>query len=356
MANAITSGTTVGMDIGDRYSQLCVLDGAGEVLEQGRLPTTRRAMTRRFESMPCARIVIEASTHSAWIAELLGSCEHEVIVANPRRVALIYAEHTKSDAIDAETLARLGRIDPGLLHPLVHRSRQTRTDRGVLRSRALLVHSRTQLINHIRGVVKSHGERLPRCGADAFAPKQREQIPEDLREALVPILEIIGSMTNQIRRYERQIEERCQSQYPETALLRQVTGVGSITALSFVLTIEDPHRFTKSRTVGSYLGLRPRRWQSGKTDVPMRITKAGDQEMRRLLVNAAHYVLGPFGPDCDLRRFGMKLAERGGRAAKKRAVVAVARKLAVLLHRLWVTGAVYEPLRQAERAPLRHAS
>lgn len=355
MATAITAGTTVGMDLGDRYSQLCVLDGAGEVLEEGRLPTTRRAMTRRFESMPSARIVIEASTHSAWIAELLASFDHEVIVANPRRVALIYAEHTKSDAIDAETLARLGRLDLALLHPIVHRSRQTLTDRGVLRSRAILVHSRTQLINHIRGVVKSHGARLPRCGTDAFATKQRALIPDELREALDAILDMIGAMTAQIRAYDRTIEGLCQSRYPQTALLRQIAGVGALTALNFVLTIEDPYRFAKSRTVGSYLGLRPRGWQSGTTDRQMRITKAGDAEMRWLLVNAAHYLLGPFGPDCDLRRFGTKLAARGGKAAKKRAVVAVARKLAVLLHRLWITGEAYEPLRQAERE-LRQAS
>jgi transposase len=343
------------MDIGDRYSQLCVLDGEGEVMERGRISTTRQALTGRFQSMPRARIVVEASTQSAWIAELLESFGHEVLVANPRRVALIHAEHTKSDAIDAETLARLGRLDPALLHPIVHRSRQTRTDRGVLRARAILVHSRTQLLNHIRGVVKSHGARLPRCGAAAFATKQRARIPDELREALLPILDMLGAMTEQIRAYERLIEGLGQSRYGETAVLRQVAGVGPITALSFVLSIEDPSRFPTSRAVGSYLGLRPRRWQSGETDLQMRITKAGDQEMRRLLVNAAHYVLGPFGPDCDLRRFGTKLAERGGRAAKKRAVVAVARKLAVLLHRLWVTGEPYEPLRQATSA-LRLAS
>jgi transposase len=343
------------MDIGDRYSQLCVLDGEGEAIEQGRIPTTRRALSGRFQSLPRARIVIEASTHSAWIAELLESFGHEVLVANPRRVALIYGADSKSDELDADTLARLGRFDPGLLHPIVHRSRQTRIDQGLLRARAILVHSRTQLINHLRGVVKSHGARLPPCGAAAFATKQRGQIPEELHEALLPIVDMLGAMTEQIRAYERTIEGLCQSRYRETALLRQVCGVGAITALSFVLSIEDPTRFPTSRAVGAYLGLRPRRWQSGAIDVQMHITKAGDAEMRRLLVNVAHYVLGPFGPDCDLRRFGMKLAERGGRAAKKRAVVAVARKLAVLLHRLWITGAPYEPLRQATPA-LRQAS
>jgi transposase len=353
MATDIT--TTVGMDIGDRYSQLCILDEQGEILEQGRIATTQRGVTNRFEGLPSVRVVIEASTHSPWIAQQLESYGHEVIVANPRRVALIYAEHTKSDEIDAETLARLGRLDPKLLRPIVHRKGQTLKDRALLRSRGVLVRSRGRLISHVRGVVKIHGHRLPSCGADAFAKKQCQALPGDLREALMPLLEMIESMTREIRAYDRKIEELSENEYPETALLRAVTGVGPITALSFVVTIEDPGRFAKSRSVGSYLGLRPRRWQSGEVDQQMRITKAGDKEMRQLLVGSAHYILGPFGPDCDLRRFGMRLAGRGGKAAKKRAVVAVARKLAVLLHRLWVTGETYEPLRRATKLELHQA-
>lgn len=355
MTSVITPESTVGIDIGDRYSHLCTIDARGEVLEQGRIATTQRGISSRFESMATTRIVIEASTHSPWICELLQSYGHEVIVANPRRVALIYAEHTKCDEIDAETLARLGRLDPQLLHPICHRSTQTLSERCVLRSRSMLVRSRTHLISHVRGVVKTHGERLPGCSAGAFANKVGDLLPEPLRDSLVPILEMIASMTEQIRTYDRRIEQLCDNEHPETALLRQVAGVGALTALNFVLTIENPYRFTNSRSVGSYLGLRPRRWQSGASDRQMRITKAGDEEMRRLLVISAHYILGPFGADCDLRRFGMKLAERGGSAAKKRAAVAVARKLAVLLHRLWVTGEVYEPLRQAE-LELRQAS
>jgi len=253
MARSITSETTVGIDIGDRYSHLCILDEEGEVLERSRIATTRRGMTSRFRSLPASRVVVEASTHSPWITELLGSFGHEVIVANPRRVALIYAEHTKNDEVDAETLARLGRLDPQLLRPIVHRSGQTLRDRGLLRSRAVLARSRTQLISHVRGVVKVHGERLPGCSAGAFAKKQGELLPEDLRDVLAPILEMIESMTRELRAYDRKIEQLSQSEYPETALLRQVTGVGPITALNFVLTIEDPYRFPKSRAVGSLI-------------------------------------------------------------------------------------------------------
>lgn len=344
MGTDITIERTVGIDIGDRSSQICVIDQEGEVLEEGRIATTRRALASRFESMPPSRVVVEAGTHSPWMTESLKSFGHEVIVANPRRVALIYGEHTKSDEVDAQTLARLGRLDPELLRPIEHRSGRTLRDRALLRSRAALVRSRTQMINHVRGVVKVHGERLPRCGADTFAKRQSTALPEDLREALVPILEIIERMTREIRAYDKRIDKLTRSAYPETCLLQQVNGVGPLTALNFLLTIEDPNRFANSRAVGSYLGLRPRQWQSGTIDRQMRITKAGDKEMRQLLVGCAQYILGPFGKDCNLRRFGLRLAQRGGKAAKKRAAVVVARKLAVLLHRLWVSGEVYEPL------------
>jgi transposase len=162
-------------------------------------------------------------------------------------------------------------------------------------------------------------------------------------------LEQIGSLTQRIRDYERRLETICQERYPETELLRQVEGIGPLTALTFVLTLEDPYRFEKSRCVGAYLGLVPASDQSGDRDPQKRITKEGDEMLRRLLVGSAHYITGPFGSDSDLRRHGEKIASRGGKNAKKRAAVAVARKLAVLLHRLWVSGEVYDPLYNTHR-------
>jgi transposase len=167
--------------------------------------------------------------------------------------------------------------------------------------------------------------------------------------ALGPILEQIGSLTQRIRDYDRRLEAISKDRYPETELLRQVEGIGPLTALAFVLTLEDPHRFEKSRSVGAYLGLVPARDQSGDRDPQRRISKEGDEMLRRLLVGSAHYTLGPFGSDSDLRRHGEKIASRGGKNAKKRAAVAVARKLSVLLHHLWVTGEVYDPLHDAHR-------
>jgi transposase len=286
------------------------------------------------------------------VSRLLADCGHEVLVANPRKLALITQNDSKDDPVDAELLARLGRVDPQLLSPIEHRGAQAQADLAVIRARDAVVAARTQLVNHVRGAVKSLGSRMGSCSTRSFAKQAALQLPADLRFALEPLLEVIRVMTEQINGYDRQIEDACREKYPETELLRQVTGVGAVTSLAFVLTLENPYRFARSRSVGSFLGLRPGQDKSGAQDPELRITKGGDRLLRRLLVGSAQYILGPFGPDCDLRRWGLKLASRGRKNAKKRAVVAVARKLAVLLHRLWAGSEVYEPLRLAQPTAL----
>jgi transposase len=282
---------------------------------------------------------------------MLEECGHEVLVANSRKLRLIYANKRKSDEVDAENLARLARLDPKLLFPLKHRGEECQAHLALIRSRQALVGTRTQLVNHVRGAVKSFGSRLPKCPARSFHNKAPGHIPEPLLPALGPVLETIGSLTERIRDYERQLEAIAKERYPqETDLLRQVEGVGPLTALTFVLTLEDPYRFEKSRCVGAYLGLVPATDRSGERDPQRRISKEGDEMLRKLLVGSAHYILGPFGSDSDLRRHGEKIASRGAKNAKKRAAVAVARKLAVLLHHLWVTGEVYDPLYNAHRS------
>jgi len=342
---------TAGLDLGDKYSYLCLLDTeSGEVVEEGRLRTTPEDFRRRFCSEQPLRIAIEAGTHSPWASRVLKECGHEVLVANPRKVQLIYTNKRKTDEIDAENLARLARLDPKLLYPLKHRGEESQAHLAIIRSREALVGTRTQLVNHVRGAVKSFGGRLPKCPARSFHNKAPEHIPEALWPALGPILETIGSLTQRIRDYERQLETIAKECYPETELLRQVEGVRAFTALTFVLTLEDPYRFERSRSVGAYLGLVPASDQSGDRDPQRRISKEGDEMLRKLLVGSAHYILGPFGSDSDLRRHGEKIASRGGKNAKKRAAVAVARKLAVLLHRLWITAEVYEPLRNTHHS------
>src|SRR5687768_8468144 len=342
---------TAGLDLGDKYSYLCLIDTlSGEVIEEGRLRTTPETLRRRFASEPSLRIAIETGTHSPWASRVLEECGHEVLVANARKLRLIYANKRKTDEVDAENLARLARLDPKLLYPVRHRGEGSQAHMALIRSRQALVGCRTQLVNHVRGAVKSFGARLPKCPARSFHKRAPEHIPDALMPALGPILEQIGSLTERIREYDRKLQEISEERYPETKLLRQVEGIGPLTALTFVLTLEDPYRFEKSRSVGAYLGLVPARDQSGDSDPQKRISKEGDEMLRKLLVGSAHYILGPFGSDSDLRRHGQKIASRGAKNAKKRAAVAVARKLSVLLHSLWVSGEVYEPLRNTHRS------
>jgi transposase len=334
---------TVGLDVGDRHTQLCVLDGAGVTCEVARIATTPAALAYRFQAHPRLRIVLETGTHSPWIDRQLRAWGHETIVANARRLRLISENAVKSDHVDAETLARLGRLDPQLLAPIQHRQATTQCHLAQLRARDALVRTRTLLINHVRGAVKSFGARLPRSSAESFPQRAAPALPEDLAPILTPLLEQIRALTAHIRGAETALA-RLAAQYPATQQLRQVSGVGPVTALAYVLVLETPTRFATGRHVGAYLGLTPGRAQSGRADPQRRITKQGDALLRRLLVGSAQYILGPFGPDCALRRWGHGLAARGGQNGKKRAVVAVARKLAALLHHLWLTGAPYAPL------------
>jgi transposase len=280
---------------------------------------------------------------------LLKSCGHEVIVANAQEVSKLCRRGSKTDRMDAEQLARLARSDPKLLRPIQHRSEQSQADLAVLRARDVLVAARTRLVNHVRGTLKSFAIRAKRCSTRSFEKQVLASIPKSLEPALLPVLEELTSLSERIAQYDKRIKRLCEEPYGETALPMQVKGVGPLTALAFVLTLEDPRRFKRSRSVGAYLGLRPKKRQSGDQDPELGITKCGDRFLRRLLVGSAQYILGPFGADSDLRRWGLLLAGRGGKNAKKRAVVAVARKLATLLHRLWISGEIYEPLRAPAR-------
>lgn len=338
---------TIGCDLGDKRSEICVLDAAGQVMMRTSVRTTEKGIKGLF-TRSAAHVVIEVGTHSRWVSELLKELGHRVTVANPRRVKLISSNDNKTDRHDAELLARLGRCDVQLLSPMKHRGTRVQADLAVAKARDALVATRTRLVNHVRGTVKSFGGRLPTCTAESFAGQTKELICEELKPALEPIYQCLERIKEQIREYDKQLE-RMAKRYPEVEAVSQPVGVGTLTALVFVLTIEDKDRFAKSRMVGAFFGLRPRKDDSGAAKPQLRITKAGDPFVRRLLVNAGNYILGPFGKDSDLRSWGLELARRGGKNAKKRATVAVARKLAVLMHRLWVTGEVYEPVRHNGR-------
>ena len=285
--------------------------------------------------------------NSPWLSRELERLGYEVIVANARQVGLIARGQKKTDRVDAETLARAARFDPRLLKPIRHRGEQAQADLAMLRARKALLQSRTRLVVSARGMVKAVGGRLPKCSADYFVAKVRDHLPQLLRPALEPMLVAIAQLTEQIKGMTRDLKKLAEERYPETQLLTQVHGVGLICSLTYVLTLEEPARFSRSRQVGAYLGLTSRQHESGEQKPQLHITRSGDVYLRSVLVQSAQHILGPFGRDSDLRRWGLRLAGEGSKMRKNKAVIAVARKLAVLLHRLWLTGEVYEPLRQA---------
>jgi transposase len=337
---------TIAFDLGDRSSRYCILDEAGEKVQEGAVATTAAGLRSVLERLPPSRVAVEVGTHSPWVSRQIAALGHEAIVANPRRLKLITQSVKKNDRIDAEQLARLARVDARLLSPIRHRGAEAQADLAVIRARAALVDARTELINSARGLAKPMGERLPRCDADQV----REALAEGLGAALQPVLrgllKSVEEISRQIQRYD-QIIEQIAARYPEKELLMQVWGVGVLIALTFLLTIEDAQRFAHSRDVGPYLGLTPKQRDSGESQPELGISKCGDTLLRRLLVQGAHCILREGAPDSDLQAWARarlpQKGKKGGKAARKKAVVAVARKLAVLLHRLWVTGEVYDP-------------
>lgn len=334
---------TIGLDLGDRTSRVYEVSATGARLTEASIATTPQALAKYFGHRPACRVVLEVGTHSPWVSRELAGWGHEVVVANPSAVYGKRRRRKRNDRLDAEYLARQGRADVKLLHPIRHRSAAAQQDLALLRARDQLVHARSGLINHVRGAVKSLGGRLSRCSAEAFPRQVRDEVPAALHAALTPMLDVIAEVSRRIAGFDRQLAQAIRERHPVAARLQQPAGVGPLTALAYVLLVEDPHRFPKSRDVGAYFGLVPRLDDSSDSTPQLRISKAGDALGRRLLVSAAQYILGPFGPPCDLRRYGEAIAQRGGTNAKKRAVVAVARKLAVLLHRLWVSEAAYDP-------------
>jgi len=347
---------TIGMDLGDKNSVVRVMNGTGVIVGSHTVDNTAESIRAFFAKFKGATIALEAGTHSPWISRLLTTMGCTVLVGNPRKLRVIWDSNDKCDGRDAEMLARIARFDPDLLYPVTHRGKQAQVDLKLIQARDILVKNRSSLINHVRSSVKSLGSRLPKCSTESFHRQVSEQLPAEFHDALKPVLKIIEQLSSQIKEFDKQIEQISRECYPETELLRPIKGVGPLTALAFVLTLEDPAKFDKSRQVGSFLGLTPRRDQSGELDKQLRITKAGNPYLRRLLVGSAQYILGPFGEDCNLKRFGLRLAERGGKNAKRRAVVAVARKLAMLLHRLWQHGEVYDPFYKPQRRTLAKAA
>ena len=336
---------TIGLDLGDRHSCYCILNEAGETVSEGQLPTTQAGLSWLLGKMCASRVAVEVGTHSPWVSRHIAGLGHEVIVANPHKVKLITQSVRKNDRVDAQQLARLARVDPKLLSPIRHRGEEAQADLAVIRARAALVEARTSLINCARGTAKPLGERLKKCDAEQVKEGLGDGLSEAVRTAIGPILKSVEAISEQIAAYDEKIEEIAK-RYPEVELLTPVYGVGTLIALTYILTIEDAQRFAHSRDVGAFLGMRPKQRDSGERQPQLGISKNGDRVLRSLLVQAAHCMLRKGAPDSDLRAWGLGKLESGGKNGKRRTLVGVARKIGVLLHRLWVSGEVYDPLYQ----------
>jgi transposase len=340
------SRVTIGLDLGDRRHRFCVLGGNGEVVEEGSLLNERLKLKGFIGRYPGAFVVMEAGCHSPWISRYLEALGCEVIVSNPRKVRAIYQHERKSDRRDALMLARIARMEPALLYPVEHGREEAQQDLLRIKLRDSLVRARVGVMNSIPSTIKSLGYSVPNSSSERFHKVIKAALPVEISEVITPSVQVLEELSLRIRVLEREISALARTKYPATARLEQIPGVGPITALYFVLKIEDPRRFAKVRDVGAFLGLCPRRDQSGENDPQLRITKRGDAYLRRLLVSAAQYILGPFAPASALRQYGLALAAEGTARAKKRAVVAVARKLAVLLLSLWRNERSYVPFPQ----------
>ena len=337
---------TIGLDLGDRRHRFCVLGCNGEVVEEGSLLNERVQLSGLVGRYPGALVVMEAGCHSPWISRYFEALGCEAVVSNPRKVRAIYQHERKSDRRDALMLARIARMEPALLYPVEHGSQEAQQDLLRIKLRDSLVRARVGVINSIRATLKSLGYSVPSSSSERFHKVIQAALPTALREIIAPSVQALEELTLRIKVLEREINALARTKYPATAWLEQIPGVGPITALYFVLKIEDPTRFPQVRDVGAFIGLCPRRDQSGENDPQLRISKRGDAYLRRLLVSAAQYILGPFAPASALRQYGLSLAAEGTSRAKKRAVVAVARKLAVLLLSLWKNERPYVPFPQ----------
>jgi transposase len=334
---------TIGLDLGDRRHRFCVLDEEGGILEEGSVRNERVELGGLAGRYAGGLVVMEAGCHSPWISRYLQEQGSRVLIANPRKLRAIYQHERKSDRRDAQMLARIGRLDPALLYPVKHGSEEAQQDLLRIKLRDSLVRARVAVINSVRFTLKSLGYTVGNPSSERFHKVVTATLPPGLCQMIAPSVQALAELSVRIKVLESEIRTLAQSKYPQAAQLQQIPGVGPLTALYFVLKIEDPNRFRKVRDVGAYAGLCPGRDQSGESDPQLRISKRGDAYLRRLLVSAAQYILGPFGPESALRSYGLKLAREGTARARKRATVAVARKLAVLLLSLWKSQGSYQP-------------
>jgi transposase len=340
--------TVIGMDLGDKNHKAVIISAGGEVIDRSEVACNPEALRAYLGRHPGALLAVETGTHCRWISRLGQELGHEVLVGNARKLRMIWDSSRKNDWRDAEMLAKVARTDRSLLSPVRLRGDGDQELMRLVKARDLLVKTRTGIVNQIRGFCKSEGVRPPKCSAESFT-RLEHAIPANVLPVVKPLFAVLKELAMKVGLYDKMIAEALKRLHGEdAALLEPIGGVGPVTAAAYLAAIGDVATFGSARDAGPYFGLIPRQAQSGQTDRQLRISKEGNEIVRRLLVTAANYIMGPFGKDCALRRHGMKIAERGGKNAKKRAKVAVARKLAVLMLAILKTRSAYRPLADVE--------
>lgn len=353
----MTNGITVGIDLGNKKHVITAIDAKGNVLQKATIENKVQEIKEFFSQFKeSCLVVIEAGTPSILVGNLLKNMGHKVKVANPVKIKAIWGSTVKTDDRDSEMLARLANADMKLLSEVHLKEMKTQIHSSVLKARDKLVKSRASLVNFARSQFKITGLEVPKCTPENFTKKVKDFIPKDLKLPLQSILRTISFLTEEIKRYDKKISKLCKK-YKQTEILQQVDGVGPLTSLALCLAIGDETRFKKNRAIGAYFGLTPKCDQSGDSNKELKISKAGNRYIRSLLVNCAQHILGIFGKDSNLKRFGERIMNRGkGKKFKKKAVVAVSRKLSVLLLRLYKTGEEYIPLKNSLKNTLKKAA
>ena len=330
--------TTIGMDVSDRKTQVCVMAKTGatpKIVMETTIPTTKDGLAKFLSTQDgAAPVAFETGMHCRWMSEVAEGMGFKVYVANPCRLRMITESKTKNDVNDARMLARIALSDPGLLHPVKLRGPEHQKMLNLHEMRNLLVKQRTGIVVQLRAIAKSMGFRIAKCQAAGFHNLDRKAWPEGFRDIAWPMLKNLEQLAVTIKTYEKQIRELAETPTfkAQVERLMEIRYVGLFVATGFIaVTGGDMDRFEKPRDIGPWLGVTPRQDQSGDIDRQCHITKAGSKMLRWKLAECAQRVLQKNSADTDLKVKGLRICARGGKIAKGKSITAVARGLAVLM-------------------------
>lgn len=335
------NNTTIGMDLGNKVHKIIGLNEHGKEVLRCEVENTKAAVEAFFKEHADATIAMETGTCCRWVSKLARLHCHDAIVGNARKLRAIWQSKQKNDWNDAHMIAALARASRELFHPVMLRDDEHHDLYQLIQLRDISVRQRTQTINAIRGMCKAAGDFVRKCDAQGLF-RHLEYIPETQAWKFRPLIERLGAIAENIQQYDWLIQDYADAHFKtQVALLRTIPGVGLITSCMFVALIQDPKNFGNPRDAGCYFGLTAGQDQSGDKDAPMHVTKAGNTQMRKLLVTAANYILRDSSPDSAIKRYGQRICARGGKIARRKAKIAIARKLSVVMMSMLQSGESY---------------